>query len=73
MSDSICTTCGYRGYPKTATRGSLLMEIALWFLFIIPGILYTLWRNVSKYKACPKCKNPSMIPTDSPFGKKLVG
>jgi predicted RNA-binding Zn-ribbon protein involved in translation (DUF1610 family) len=61
-----CQNCGTVGRPKTATRGSFLMEVFLWLLLIIPGLIYSLWRLTTKMKACPKCGAPHMIPTDSP-------
>jgi hypothetical protein len=54
------------------TKGSLIIEIFLWLLIIIPGLIYSLWRMSSKYNACPKCKNDSMIPTDTPIGKQML-
>ncbi len=68
----ICTVCGHVGYPVKRSRGSFLVEIALWLCFGLPGLIYTLWRLTSKYDACPKCGNPSMIPIDTPMGKKLL-
>ncbi len=74
MSDGkyICTVCGTVGDPKRVTKGSFLIEVVLWFWLIIPGLIYTIWRNVTKYDACPECKNPSMIPNTSPAGQKLL-
>jgi len=69
----VCTTCGYVGSPKRITKGSILIEIALWLFFVVPGLIYSIWRLTTKYDACPKCKNASMIPADSPVGQKLVG
>jgi hypothetical protein len=40
----ICQDCGAQGTPKSHTRGSILIELVLWLLFIIPGLLYSLWR-----------------------------
>jgi hypothetical protein len=68
---SICTNCGYVGYPKKTTKGRFLVELGLWILFLLPGIIYSIWRLSSRYEACPKCKNASMIPLDSPIGKEL--
>ena len=70
--EMICTSCGYKGKPKRIAKGSILVEIALWLFFIVPGLIYSIWRLASKYDACPQCKNQSMIPTDSPIGKKLL-
>lgn len=71
MSQSICTQCGHVGNPKKVTKGSFIIEIILWCLFLVPGLIYTIWRVSSRYKVCPNCKG-TMIPTDSPVGKKLI-
>jgi hypothetical protein len=67
----ICANCGFKGNSKTVTNGSFLIEVFLWIMLIIPGMIYSLWRMTSKYKACPKCNAPNMVPMDSPRGKKL--
>lgn len=68
-----CPSCGHTGKPKVMTKGSILIEIILWICFIVPGLIYTLWRQTSgKYTACPKCGNTSMIPPDSPMAQKML-
>lgn len=42
------------------------------WIIIIPALIYSIWRLSSKYKACPECKHPSMIPANSPKGRKLI-
>lgn len=68
----ICPNCGYRGKPTTKTKGSILIEIILWLAFIVPGLIYSLWRSGSRYKACPSCGHTAMVPLDSPRGKQLL-
>ncbi|HES59120.1 MAG TPA: hypothetical protein ENO18_01700 [Caldithrix sp.] len=70
----ICSSCGYLGKPKKYTKGSIFLEIILWFLFIVPGLIYSLWRSTSaaRFKGCPKCGSTEMIPVDSPRGRKLI-
>jgi len=46
--------CGYRGKPKKVARGSCLLLIVLFFLGILPGILYLIFRGGYRYE-CPKC------------------
>jgi hypothetical protein len=72
MKESICTTCGYVGKPVKIIKGSVLLELLLWLCFLLPGIFYSVWRSNSRVEICPKCKNSSMIPVDSPVGQKLV-
>jgi len=68
----VCSICGYQGKPKTVTKGSIIIELALWIMFVVPGLIYSLWRMTSRYKACPNCLTPNMIPLDSPMGNKLI-
>lgn len=72
MKRFICHVCGYVGRPKSHTRGSLLLEILLWLIFLIPGIIYSLWRLSTRQKVCPKCLTPNMIPEDTPKGQELL-
>lgn len=67
MKKLLCRNCGYQGLAKTITKGSIFIEIILWICFIIPGLIYSIWRISSRYKACPKCKAPNMVSLDSPM------
>ncbi len=71
MSQLICANCGTIGKPKTVTKGSIATEIVLWLLFIVPGVLYSLWRLTTRAKACRSCGSENMLPLNSPRGKKL--
>lgn len=68
----ICTNCGYIVNPARVTQGSLALEVLLWCFFIVPGIIYSIWRVTSKEMACPVCKSKSLIPTSSPKGQELI-
>ena len=61
-----CQHCGTVGQPKTRVKGSFLIELVLWLCFIVPGLIYSIWRLTTKEKVCPKCGMPNMIPADSP-------
>ena len=67
----ICTNCGYEGRPVSYTPGSFWLELVLWLFFLLPGLVYSIWRLSARKKVCPKCKSPYMIPIDSPLGQKL--
>lgn len=68
----VCPQCGTRGSPQRITKGSLLIEIILWICFIVPGLIYSIWRMNTRYDACPSCRHAPMISADSPIGKKLT-
>ena len=65
----ICKNCGHRGDPKKYVPGHFIAELILWLMFLLPGLLYTVWRLAKSYKGCPQCGAPYMIPSDSPAAK----
>lgn len=68
----ICPACGSQGLPVSKTKGSLGIEIILWLCFIVPGLIYSIWRLTSRYDVCSSCQQAGMIPLNSPKGKQLV-
>ncbi len=62
----LCIRCDAITEPKRHTRGSFLVELALWCLFIAPGILYSLWRLSTRAWVCRNCGAPDLIPLTSP-------
>ncbi len=70
--EMFCTNCGNKGKPKTKTRGSIFIEIILWLALIVPGVIYSIWRLTTRYKACPTCGASNMVPLDSPVAKKML-
>jgi hypothetical protein len=68
----ICVRCHETAYnPKTHTPGSLGMEIALWLFFLVPGVIYSVWRLSARAKVCPSCGSGELIPLESPRGKQI--
>lgn len=73
MSDKrICAACGTVGKAKTVTRGSLLIEIMLWLFFLVPGLIYTVWRLTTRGSACASCGSSELVPVTSPRGRELM-
>lgn len=68
----ICATCGSRGTPRTRTRGSTWLELALWLCFIVPGLIYSIWRLTTRQPVCPECGSAGMISVNTPRGKQLA-
>lgn len=56
MSEMICpnANCGYRGEPKKEARGSTAVGCLLCLFFLLPGILYFIFKGGYRY-VCPKC------------------
>lgn len=69
---TICTQCGHVGKPKTHVKGSLLVELVLWLCFLLPGLIYSVWRSTSasRQKVCRECGSTSLVPLKTPGGKQ---
>lgn len=72
MAEMICSTCGTAGRPSTKTRGSIFIEIILWICFIVPGIIYSIWRLTTRAKVCRACGAKELVPLASPVGRELM-
>ncbi len=68
----ICPSCGTRGEPRQATKGSIVIELILWICLIVPGLIYSFWRLSSRHSVCPSCGQPGMIAIATPRGQILV-
>ncbi len=58
----ICPSCRYVGESKSIAKGSRKMEITLWCCLLLPGILYTVWRQSKdgQYQGCPQCQEANV-------------
>lgn len=70
-SPSICPSCGTKGTPIVKVKGSFGIEIVLWLCFLLPGLIYSIWRLSSRYAACPACDQRGMIPINTPNDQRL--
>lgn len=50
-----CPNCQHTGKAKLAIGGNLAIELVLWLTFLIPGLLYHLWRNSTMRYSCSAC------------------
>lgn len=73
MSDEqICKDCGHVGPLTSFTPGSRWIELILWLLFLVPGLIYSVWRLSARRDACAKCGGTALVPLDSPIGRRLA-
>jgi hypothetical protein len=68
----VCTQCGTVGDIARSTKGSFLIELILWLCFLIPGLIYSVWRLTTRAKVCRCCGSSTLVPVDSPVGRKLA-
>jgi len=62
-----CKECGNYTKGKRLTKGSIIIELFLWLLFIIPGLIYSCYRAGSAETVCAYCGSNRLIPEDSPI------
>lgn len=67
-----CKDCGHVGEPVVITKGQFWVEVAMWLLFILPGVVYSVWRLASRVDGCASCGSQNLIPIDSPQGKQIT-
>jgi hypothetical protein len=60
-----CIHCGFVGEPALNAPGMLAMEIGLWFLFVVPGVVYSIWRRSARYQHCANCGHAGLVTADS--------
>jgi hypothetical protein len=72
INEIVCTACGHAGSSKTITKGHLALEIMLWLFFLLPGMIYSVWRHASRYEACPICGNANLLPISAPMAQKFL-
>lgn len=71
-----CKSCGHSGSSRIRTQGSIAIEIVLWICFIVPGVIYSIWRMTTKRPVCESCGSNDLVPPDSPIAlatKKQLG
>lgn len=68
----VCKDCGHVGLSKKKPKGSVVIEILLWFLLLVPGIIYSVWRTLNRTFYCSKCGEMRVTRADSPMGKAVI-
>ena len=68
----VCATCGHHGAPVIVTPGSIVIEMAAWLLFLVPGLIYSLWRLSARRMACESCGGASLMRPESPAGRRMM-
>lgn len=68
----ICRNCLSQVQPKRETPGSFLVELILWLMCLLPGLIYSLWRLSSRKIVCPACRSEQLVPLNSPAATVLL-
>lgn len=63
----VCTFCTHKT-DQPLIKGSGWIELVLWICYIVPGLIYSIWRR-GESNRCPNCKTDNLIPV---FDKKIT-
>ena len=67
----VCQRCGQMGRARRVARGNHGIELLLYLLFIIPGMIYSSWRASTVAHACRMCGSRDVLPAKSPLGQVI--
>lgn len=67
-----CMRCNEFAEPKRITPGSNAITVILVLLFILPGVLYMLWRRSAEYQVCGLCGSRDIVPNESPIARRVA-
>ena len=66
-----CNACN--NFTPTALRkGSGWIELILYLFYIIPGIIYSVWRRSGEPTVCPICKAAALVPAATAKPRPVV-
>ena len=68
----VCTVCEHVGPSRMQTRGSMGVEVCLWLCFLLPGIVYSLWRRSTRAPVCRVCGSSALVPSNSWVGQRII-
>lgn len=67
----ICRHCGTAQRGQSALPGSGWIELVLWLCWVVPGLIYSIWRRGGK-PACTSCGSRDLVDESTPVGKQLL-
>lgn len=69
---AVCQTCEEIGQVRIKVPGSNMVEIALYLLMLVPGIIYAVWRRNSKTQVCGACGSEQLVAAKTRAGLAIV-
>lgn len=62
--------CGHETLqPMRKKPGSGWVSVLLLFPFVIPGVVYEVWRVSAHRQVCPRCGSSALIPSEAPLAR----
>jgi len=55
-----CNSC-HNHTPTALMKGNGWVEFVLYLFYIVPGIIYSVWRRSAPPNVCPLCQSPGLV------------
>lgn len=68
----VCADCGAQVRPKRITPGNFMIEVLLWLFFLVPGLIYSVWRYTTAYEGCPLCGGRKCVVLRTPAARAIL-
>lgn len=68
----ICRDCGTLNVDTAALPGSGWIEAVLWLSYLLPGLIYSIWRRSMRQRVCLACGKRELLQVDTPVGAALL-
>jgi hypothetical protein len=68
----ICKNCGTAFIGQRALPGNGWIELVLWLAYLVPGLIYSIWRRSSRKPTCASCGSRDLVDASTPVGKQLA-
>ena len=59
-----CNSCGNHS-ASALMKGSGWIELILYLFYIVPGVIYSIWRRSGEPNVCPVCRAPALVPASA--------
>lgn len=68
----VCKNCGHQGSPERKLKGHFLITLILLLCYIIPGIIYIIWRRSGVRDTCRQCGSSDIVDTSTAMGRAVM-
>lgn len=68
----ICKNCGTAHRGEHTLPGNGWIELVLWLAYIVPGLIYSIWRRSRQRPTCAACHSRDLVDAGTPVGRRLA-
>jgi hypothetical protein len=68
----ICKNCGTVHSGEHVLPGNGWIELVLWLAYIVPGLIYSIWRRSRQRPTCAACGSRDLVDAETPVGRRLA-